>query len=402
MKRRAFLAAGGIALGAGCSGLMDDSKGKKSKPPAECAIDPDVTPGTPGWPSVSGGPRNTRSVPSEGVPTPPLELDWTFTTGEHMAAPEPVVANGTVYATNYDDDVHAVDAETGEHRWRVTVPVDSRVAVAGNRLFIVSDQSLRALDTRDGGTVWSTELTAEPGIFSTEIQVTEDTVFVYGGLFLSAFDVKTGKRRWEFSTGLETEGCPAIADGVVYVGSDDTYVYALDAATGERQWRYKTDDSVSCDTPVADGVVYAGSEDGNVYALNAKTGKKRWKRRVGSVETIALDGGHVYVGSGRSDTSTLQAFTAETGTECWSSDESDFGYMETIAASSDGIYLPTGSFSNRDALGVLNPQTGERVWRDEGSGMIFQGGLAVADGAVYIGGWDDDNVLVVARFVPKN
>lgn len=260
MKRRAFIAAGGITLGAGCSGLMDDSKGEKSKPPAECAIDPDVTPGTPGWPSVSGGPRNTRSVPSVGVPTPPLKLDWTFRTGEHMAAPEPVVANGTVYATNYDDDVHAVDAETGEHRWWVTVPVDSRVAVAGNRLFVVSDESLRALDTKDGETVWTTELAAEPGIFSTEIQVTEDTVFVYGGLFLSAFDVKTGKRRWKFSTGLETEGCPAIADGVVYVGSDDTYVYALEAATGERQWRYKTDDSVSCDTPVADGVVYAGSE----------------------------------------------------------------------------------------------------------------------------------------------
>ncbi|MGA9402706.1 PQQ-binding-like beta-propeller repeat protein [Haladaptatus sp.] len=402
MNRRAFLVTGGIALGAGCSGLMGHSKQKTPKPPAECAIDSDATPGTSGWPSASGGSKNTRSVPSADSPRPPLKLDWTFTTGGHAAAPDPVVANGTVYATNYDDEVHAVDAETGEHRWRVTVPVNSRVAVAGNRLFIVSDESLRALDTETGDGVWTTELTAESSSISGRIQATEDTVFIFGRLFLSVFDTKTGERRWRFTTGLQTESTPAISDGVVYVGSDDTYVYALNAKTGQRKWRYKTDGRVSCDIAVAAGTVYAGSEDGHVHALDAKTGKKRWKRRVGNVEIIAVDGGHVYAGGGRGDTSTLHAFTAEEGTACWSSDEDKLGYTDVIAARSDRIYLPVEFFSDGDALGVLSPQTGERVWRDEGSGMKFQGGLAVADGAVYIGGWDDDNVLVVARFVPKN
>ncbi|WP_231184205.1 PQQ-binding-like beta-propeller repeat protein [Haladaptatus sp. DYF46] len=401
MRRRAFLAAGGLALGAGCSGLVGDSKKEESPPPKECAIDPSVTPGTSGWPSASGGAKNTRSVPSADAPAPPLELDWTFTTGGHVAAPEPVVVNGTVYATNYDDEVHAVNAATGEHRWRVNIPVDSRVAVAGNRLFVVSDASLCALDTKDGEEVWTTESTAESSPLSGGIQATDDTVFVFGSLYLSAFDAATGERRWRFSTGLRIESSPAIADGVVYAGNDDTYVYALDAVTGERKWRYKTDGRVSCDTAVADGVVHAGSEDGHLYTLDAKTGDKRWKRRAGSVEVIAVDGGHVYTGGRRGDNSTLHSFTAETGTACWSADGNEMGYSRTIAASSDGIYLSTEFFSGGNTLGVLNPQTGERVWRDEESNMEFQGGLAVADGAVYVGGWND-SVLSVARFVPKD
>ncbi len=79
MRRRAFLAAGGLALGAGCSGLVGDSKKEKSPPPKECAIDPSVTPGTAEWSGETGDQRNTGSVPTAEVPAPPLALDWTYT-----------------------------------------------------------------------------------------------------------------------------------------------------------------------------------------------------------------------------------------------------------------------------------------------------------------------------------
>jgi eukaryotic-like serine/threonine-protein kinase len=63
-----------------------------------------------------------------------------------------------------------------------------------------------------------------------------------------------------------------VANGVVYVGSNDDNVYALDAATGARLWSYTTGDVVFAAPAVANGVVYAGSEDGNVYAFDLTGG----------------------------------------------------------------------------------------------------------------------------------
>ena len=65
---------------------------------------------------------------------------------------------------------------------------------------------------------------------------------------------------------------PAVANGVVYIGSDDDNVYALNASTGALLWQYTTGNSVSSSPAVADGVVYVGSNDDNMYALNASTG----------------------------------------------------------------------------------------------------------------------------------
>jgi outer membrane protein assembly factor BamB len=52
---------------------------------------------------------------------------------------------------------------------------------------------------------------------------------------------------------------PAVAAGVVYIGSKDDYVYALDASTGDLLWGYKTGSSVYSSPAVAGGVVYVGA-----------------------------------------------------------------------------------------------------------------------------------------------
>ena len=57
------------------------------------------------------------------------------------------------------------------------------------------------------------------------------------------------------------------AGGVVYVGSDDDYLYALDASSGGLIWRYQTGHSVSSSPAVAGGVVYVGSHDDYLYAI---------------------------------------------------------------------------------------------------------------------------------------
>ena len=49
------------------------------------------------------------------------------------------------------------------------------------------------------------------------------------------------------------------------------------------KWSYATVDYVYSSPAVANGVVYVGSEDGNVYALNASTGAKLWSYTTGGM-----------------------------------------------------------------------------------------------------------------------
>ena len=63
-----------------------------------------------------------------------------------------------------------------------------------------------------------------------------------------------------------------MADGVVYIGGFDGYVYALDAATGERLWRFNTYGWIDSSPAVVGGVIYVGSSGGYsyVYAITGE------------------------------------------------------------------------------------------------------------------------------------
>ena len=58
-----------------------------------------------------------------------------------------------------------------------------------------------------------------------------------------------------------------MANGIVYFGSIDSYLYALDIKTGKEKWKFKTGDWISSSPAVANGIVYFGSSDGYLYAV---------------------------------------------------------------------------------------------------------------------------------------
>jgi outer membrane protein assembly factor BamB len=60
---------------------------------------------------------------------------------------------------------------------------------------------------------------------------------------------------------------------VVYVGGGNN-VLALKASTGALLWSYATGGHVNSSPAVANGVVYVGSADGRVYAFGLKKGRK--------------------------------------------------------------------------------------------------------------------------------
>ncbi len=89
---------------------------------------------------------------------------------------------------------------------------------------------------------------------------------VFSGV-VYALDAVSGARVWSYTTGGGVSSSPSVANGVVYVGSDDNNVYALDANTGALVWTYSTGGAVEDSPAIVNGVLYISSVDGNLYAL---------------------------------------------------------------------------------------------------------------------------------------
>src|SRR5207248_2843022 len=128
--------------------------------------------------------------------------------------------------------------------------------------------------------------------------VAQGAVYIGGGADhdLHALDAATGAELWSFETVIVASS-PAVANGVVYVGSNDDNLYALDSATGAGLWSFSVPYPESA--TVAHGVAYFGGwdMDGGLYAVDAATGaflfyysQPRW---VGAAPAVV--DGRVYV-----------------------------------------------------------------------------------------------------------
>jgi len=81
---------------------------------------------------------------------------------------------------------------------------------------------------------------------------------------------------WTTSTGGAILSSPVIANGTLYIGSNDHKLYALDASTGNILWTVTTGDAVYSSPAIANETVYVGSNDHKLYTLDASTGKVLW------------------------------------------------------------------------------------------------------------------------------
>jgi outer membrane protein assembly factor BamB len=95
----------------------------------------------------------------------------------------------------------------------------------------------------------------------------EDTIYASSESTLVATDIHSEEQLWAFEAGGTIRSSPAIANGILYVGSEDGKLYALDAATGEKQWEIATGGLITSSPAVVDSVVYVTSHDGTLYAI---------------------------------------------------------------------------------------------------------------------------------------
>lgn len=244
-------------------------------------------------------------------------------------------------------------------------------------------------------------------------------------------ELSPGEEVWEFEA--EEEGdvrSPlTVADGSVYAGTTNPYLYKMDAATGDEVWSHNVSDSLFSEPishTVADGMVYITHED--MYALETETFTEQWRFNNNdfmgrSPPTVV--GGSVYVGNGDDDLISVDATTGEkewafeTDTDLHSSPtvadgtiyvggenlyaldippEDDYDYKWKISLPDHGdfsvaladqtVYAVANAGNGQRCL-AADASTGNSKWSfDPGTTTTITTAPTVADRTVYVGAED--------------
>lgn len=196
----------------------------------------------------------------------------------------PTLGGDAVYVASTGGVVHALDASTGDARWRYDTggrTVLGAPAVTGGSVYVASTTPLE----RPEGV---SDLIEEYFYYEQFYQwgrLDEDPLATVTDLdataTVHALDVGSGDVRWTTALPDFVAGSPAVVNGTLYVGCWDGNVYALDGADGSERWSTAVDAPVSSSPAVAGDSVYVGDRSGSLHALDAASGDGEWFLPVG-------------------------------------------------------------------------------------------------------------------------
>jgi outer membrane protein assembly factor BamB len=205
---------------------------------------------------------------------------------------------------------------------------------------------------------------------------------VYMGSFdgaIYAFNAAQNLELWSTATGGSIGAAPAIDNGLVFTGSGDHKVYAMDAGTGRIVATYATGGSIAKSPLVNKGVVYIGSDDGYMYALNETNLTFKWRTKIGSKlrSAPATDGTNLYFGA---DDRRVHALNLKTGIQAWETVPTG-GLIRSNPAVVDGHVVVGSDDSNVYSFSTTN---GAQSWSFS-LGEQVRSSPTVAHGVVYVG-----------------
>jgi len=341
---------------------------------------------------------------------------WKFSSGSRIAS-SPAVANQMVYFLSYDSNFYAVDETTGQLKWKFKTGGERRFAARhihgaepaaetmpdpfdfflssaavwnGSIYFGSSDGNIYALDAATGNLKWKFKtgdvVHASPAIAG-------GTVFVGSwDSYFYAIDAATGKEKWRFKTGEDhdtynqvgIQSSAAIGDGMVYFGCRDSNFYALEQQTGAEKWKFNNKGSWVIASPaVREGKVYfATSDSGKFYAADAKTGAilftldmHHWP----AFSSPAIAGRMLYMGTHEGK---LESIDTDAQKVAWA-------FQTEASKKNSSTYVKTDGTPNYEAAfeGDFYDDIVIGVGRMFSLGPILSS-PAVVDGVVYVGSMD--------------
>ena len=205
------------------------------------------------------------------------------------------VSKDTVYVTDYERNLKAIDTVSGELSWHYpvgNVHFDTAAGSSPKTAYInkgeSGDTSIAALDTDRGSIQWLYEREENYVIDA----VSDGVVYATNNGSLAA--ILDGEERWQVkpspsSNTLEVHG---IASGLVLM-KDDSHLYALDAANGEKQWKREMTRDRRSPNPMYEGDlrihenrIYSGKRSGQeISVFKLDDGTEIWSTDISRIES---------------------------------------------------------------------------------------------------------------------
>jgi outer membrane protein assembly factor BamB len=296
--------------------------------------------------------------------------------------------------------------------------------IADGRVYVIdTEATVHAFSVANGGKVWTTRVSAAKGnessLFGGGVSFDAGKIYATNGVGdAAALDAATGAVIWKVRPGGPLRGAPTLANGHVYVVSQDNQIFALKMENGETVWNeaatLETSGVFGVAAPAsAQGTVVAGFSSGELTAFRYENGRAVWQdalsrtsisTAVASLSDIdaapVIDQGRVYaVGQG----GRMVAMELVTGQRLW---ELNVAGIATPWVAGDWLFVVTDEaklLAVQRTSGKVRWMTQLPRWKDakdkkgpiSWTGPVLAGGrlllassrghlvnVAIADGAV--------------------
>lgn len=230
---------------------------------------------------------------------------WQRSLGFEVATDLTMTENGVLVAEAglSADFVYNLDGATGEVRWQYEM--EDRYAydcpvVGGGRIYVGRNATIEARTRSDRTKLW----TASVGGFDNFRAADRNNGVTYsdyegGTLFAGgtnngviSLDAESGEENWRFENIGDVDSTPVLADGTLYVTTEEPALHAIDPSIGTERWQVDLDGSPTSPV-VADDMVYLGTDANSVYGFDAQSSEQRWRFETGGgvvVPPAVLDG----------------------------------------------------------------------------------------------------------------
>jgi outer membrane protein assembly factor BamB len=170
----------------------------------------------------------------------------------------------------------------------LTMRLGSSPIVANGRVYTIDTLgAVRSFDARTGAMYWASQTPNDKGnersLYGGGIAYDNGRIYATNGLgYVSALSEQTGGILWQVRPGGPLRGAPTIANGALYVMSQDNQIYSLDEANGKTNWSAAASLEIagvfgSASPAVGQGTVVAGFSSGELNAYRYENGRQVWQ-----------------------------------------------------------------------------------------------------------------------------
>jgi serine/threonine protein kinase len=320
------------------------------------------------------------AVKPVGHSTSEVSSAWKFECEDEIRG-TPTYFGGSVYIGAYDNNLYSLNASTGEFNWKFATEggIVCKPNIYEGNIYVGSeDQRLYCVNIRSGKEIWSYY---SGGAIRSSPYIAEGHVFIGSDdAFLHVVNALSGRRAWQVDAGSAIRSTPLTVGEYVYFGTEAGDLFCIDLR-GNVKWRFKAKRALTSSPVHANGIIYISSVDTILYALDAKSGYIIWRFRMSkaSISTPFIEDEYIFTGSVDSHIYCIDIHTTK---EVW-----NFATDNQVTSSpityQDSVYC--GSVDG--AMYCLEFRTGRLRWKFQTGGPIT-GTAIIANGVLYFGSSD--------------